>query len=102
MRNKHEKNMPTVIGWGCMYYLPSLRRGTVRERSLAFWERRGKAEEGILGLRRDGQRIVLVHQSEETCVLSQEVVIKVNRSHCSTRMDDTNVGVTIIDGLLAF
>jgi hypothetical protein len=33
------------------YYLPSLRRGTVRERSVAFWGRRGKTGEGILGLR---------------------------------------------------
>jgi hypothetical protein len=66
-----------------MYYLSKLRRGTVRERSLAFWGRKGKTGEGILGLRRDGQRIVLVHQSEETYVWSQlqEVVIKVNRSH---------------------
>jgi hypothetical protein len=85
-----------------MYYLPSLRRGTVRERSLAFWGRRGKTGKGILGLRRDGQRNVLVHQSEETYVWSQEDVLEVYRSHCSTRMDDTNVGVVLIDGLLAF
>jgi hypothetical protein len=97
-----KKNKPPVNGWGCMYYLLSLRRGTVRERSLASWERRGKTGEGILDLRRDGRRIVLVHQSEETYVWSQEVVIKVKRSHCSTRMDDTNVGVIIIDGFLAF
>jgi hypothetical protein len=58
--------------------------------------------ERILGLRRDGRRIVLVHQSEETYVWSQEVVIKVKRSHRSTRMDDPNVGVMIIDGLLPF
>jgi hypothetical protein len=78
-----------------MYYLSNLRRGIVRERSLAFWGRRGETGEGILGLRRDGQRIVLVHQSEEKCVWSEEVVIKVNRSHCSTRMDETNVVWTI-------
>jgi hypothetical protein len=85
-----------------MYYLTKLRRGTVREKSLAFWGRTGNIREGILALRRDGQRIVLVHQSEEKYVWSQDDVIKVNRSHSSTRMDDTNVGVMIIDGLLAF
>jgi hypothetical protein len=85
-----------------MYYLSKLRRGTVKERSLAFWGRTGKVGEGILALRRDGQRIVLVQQSEETYVWSQEEVIKLNRSHCSTQMDGTNVDVIIIDGLLAF
>jgi hypothetical protein len=78
-----------------MYYLSKLRRGTVRKISLAFWGRRGETGEGILGLRRDGQRIVRVHQSEKTGVWSEEVVIKVNRSHCSTRMDETDVVWTI-------
>jgi hypothetical protein len=73
-----QKIKPPVNGWGCMYYLSKLRRGTVRERPLALWGRRGKA----VGFRRDEQRIVLVYQSEETYVWIQEVVIKVNRSHC--------------------
>jgi hypothetical protein len=41
------------------------------------------------------KKFVLVHQSEETYVWSEEVVINVNRSHCSTRMDETNVVCTI-------
>jgi hypothetical protein len=82
-----EKKIPSILG-------------KEKENSL-----RGR-KEGILLERPsktgDGQRIVLDHQSEKTYVWSEEVVIKVYRSHCSTRMDDTNVGVTIIDGLLPF
>jgi hypothetical protein len=37
---------PPVNGWGCMYYLSMLRRGTVRERCLAFWGRKGKRGAG--------------------------------------------------------
>jgi hypothetical protein len=47
-----KKNKPLVNGWGCMYYLPSLRRGTVKEKSPAFWGSREKQGEGILGLKR--------------------------------------------------
>jgi hypothetical protein len=83
-----------------MYNLSILRRGTVRKRSLAFWGRKretgeGRKEFSQRGLRRDGQRIVLDHQSEETYGWSKEVVIKVNRYNCSTRMDETNVVWTI-------
>jgi hypothetical protein len=75
-----ERKMPSILG---------------KER-----EKRGR-KEGILNelnlnfIFIDGQRIVLVHQSEETYVWGEEVVIKVNRSHCSTRMDETNVVWTI-------
>jgi hypothetical protein len=91
-----------------MYYLSKLRRGTVCEGFLVLWERVGKTGKGILGLRRDEQ-MSIVHQSEDTYIWSQEIILEVYRSHCSSRMDETNVGVIIIDvgviiidGLVAF
>jgi len=61
-----------------------------------------KTGEEIVALPNGSQRntLSLIHKSEEPW--SQEVVIEVNRSHCSPKMNDTNVGEVMNDRIIAF